>query len=93
MAAADVVQVYGEVPARTVERPTRILVGFTRVSLAPGQVERVSLEVPLRRLAHFDEAADAFVLESGRHRVVVARHAEDEGIWVELELESAVVGR
>jgi beta-glucosidase len=93
MAAADVVQVYGEVPGRAVERPERILVGFTRVSLAPGQVERVSLDVPLRRLAWFDEAADAFVLEGGRHRVVVARHAEDEGIGVELELESAVVGR
>ncbi len=93
MAADDVVQIYGEVPAEAVERPVRILVGFTRVSLAPGQVERLSLEVPLRRLAWFDEALDAFVLEGGRHRLVVARHAEDEGIAVDLELESAIVGR
>jgi len=93
MAAADVVQVYGEVPGRAVERPARILVGFTRVSLEPGQAERVALEVPLRRLAWFDEAADAFVLESGPHRVVVARHAEDDGIGVELDLESADAGR
>jgi len=87
-----VVQVYVEAPALAVERPARILVGFSRVSLAPGQVERVSLEVPLRRLACFDEAADAFVLESGRHRVVVARHAEDDGIGVNIELEAAMVG-
>jgi beta-glucosidase len=93
MAAADVVQLYGEMPARAVERPARFLVAFTRVSLAPGQVERVSLDVPLRRLALFDEAADAFVLEGGRHRVVVARHAEDDGIGVEVDLEAAVVGR
>jgi beta-glucosidase len=56
-------------------------------------VERVWLEVPLRRLAYFDEAADAFVLEGGLHRVVVARHAEDDGIGVDIYLEATVVGR
>ena len=50
-------------------------------------------EIPLRRLAWFDEARDAFVLEGGRHRLVVARHAEDQGIGVDLELEARVVGR
>ncbi len=29
-----------------------------------------------------------FVLEGGRHRLVVARHAEDDGIGVELTLEA-----
>lgn len=93
MAAAEVVEIYAEPPGRAVERPARFLVGFTRVSLEPDQSEPVAVEFPLRRLAWFDAARDAFVLEGGRHRLVVARHAEDEGIGVDLMLESAVVGR
>ncbi len=93
MRADDVVQIYVEVPGLAVERPARLLAGFTRVTLAPGDTERVSVVVPLRRLAFFDEAADAFVLEGGRHRLLVARHVEDEGIGVDVELEAGVVGR
>ncbi len=93
MAATEVVQVYAEVPGRAMERPLRMLVGFTRVELAPAQCRRVSLQVPLRHLACFDSAQDAFILEDGRHRIVVAQHAEDPGIGVDLLLEARVVGR
>jgi beta-glucosidase len=79
MAGADVVQVYVDVPGRLVERPRRMLVGFARVSLAPGEAERLDLTIPLRRLAYFDEDADGFTVEPGPHRVLVARHVEDGG--------------
>jgi beta-glucosidase len=92
MAADEVVQVYVEPPGRAVERPARTLAGFARVSLAPGQGERVGVVIPLRRLAYFDEGRDAFVLEGGRHRFRVARHAEDDGIGVDLDLEGCVLG-
>lgn len=92
MAADEMVQNYGKVPARAAKRPVRMLVAFTRVSLAPGHSERVVLNVQLRRHAYLDEVADAFLLESGSHRVVVARHEVDEGIGMEFDLEAAVVG-
>jgi beta-glucosidase len=92
MAADEVIQVYAEVPARTVERPRRMLVAFQRLHLKPGQERRLALLVPLRRLALFDEALDAFVVEGGRHRLLVARHEEDDGIGVDVELKAAIVG-
>jgi len=92
MDAAEVVQIYAEPPGRAVERPRRTLVGFRRLNLEPGQSERVAIPIPLRRLAWFDASRDAFVLEAGRHRLLVARHAEDEGIGVDLTLEAGVVG-
>jgi beta-glucosidase len=92
MPAAEVIQLYVEPPGQAMERPARFLVGFQRLVLEPGQSERLSLAVPLRRLACFDEARDAFVLEGGSHRLVVARHAEDGGIGVVVELESGVIG-
>ena len=92
MAAAEVVQVYLEPPGQLVERPARLLVGFQRLQLEPGQAARPSLAIPLRRLAYFDEKADAFLLEPGLHRLVVARHAEDEGLAVAIQLEALVLG-
>ena len=92
VAAAAVVQVYLEPPGLAVERPPRTLVAFQRVPLAPGESRRISLEVPPRRLAFFDEQRDGFVLEGGRHRLVVAQHSEDPGLMCELELQPDWVG-
>ncbi len=66
---------------------------FARVALEAGGERRLELRIPLRRLAWFDPARDAFCLEAGLHRLRLARHAEDDGIAVELLLEEAVVGR
>ena len=92
MAAAEVVQVYLEPPGREVERPARTLVGFGRLPLEPGQAQRLELAIPLQRLAYFDAGADAFRLEAGPHRVVVARHAEDPGLAVEVEVGAMLLG-
>ena len=92
MAVAEVVQVYLEPPGRLLERPRRTLVAFERLTLQPGEQRRLTLSIPLRQLACFDPTRDAFVLEAGRHQLVVARHAEDPGLVVPVELAAAVVG-
>jgi beta-glucosidase len=92
MAAAEVVQVYLEPPGLLQERAPRSLVAFRRLPLAAGERRRLRLAVPLRRLACFDPGRDAFVLEAGLHRLVVARHAEDPGLVVGVELEASVLG-
>ncbi len=90
---AEVVQVYLEPPGQAVERPSRVLAGFARVELDPGESRPVVVDVPWRRLAYFDESQDAFVLESGSHRLVLARHAEhDPAPAVEVDLPALVVG-
>jgi beta-glucosidase len=91
---AEVVQVYLEPPGRAVERPSRSLVGFARVELDAGESRPVAVDVPWRRLAYFDESRDAFVLEPGPHRLVLARHAEhDPAPAVVVDLPAGVVGR
>ncbi|MCT0224134.1 glycoside hydrolase family 3 C-terminal domain-containing protein [Synechococcus sp. CS-1328] len=93
MEADEVVQVYLEPPGHVVERPARVLVGFQRASLAMGEQRRLVMRIPLRRLAYFEESSDGFVLESGLHRLVVARHAEDAGLALELPVEGRFLGR
>jgi beta-glucosidase len=92
MEAEEVVQIYLQPPGRARERPERSLVAFRRLRLAPGQAGRVELAIPLRRLASFDAERDRFVLDAGMHRFLAARHAEDEGLAVDLHLEEAVLG-
>ncbi|MEB3296914.1 MAG: glycoside hydrolase family 3 C-terminal domain-containing protein [Cyanobacteriota bacterium] len=92
MAAADVVQVYLEPPGLLMERPNRVLVAFQRVWLEPGERQRLTLTIPLRRLACFDEQRDRFVVEKGRHRLVVAAHADDPGVAANLDLEERELG-
>ena len=92
MQAAEVVQVYLEPPGLRLERPRRQLVAFQRVMLQPGETQRLTLAIPLRRLACFDPEQDAFVVEEGMHRLVVARHADDPGQAVTLELEAMLLG-
>jgi len=92
VAAADVVQVYLEPPGVVLERPRRSLVAFQRVSLEPGETRRLTLSIPLRRLAYFAAERDSFALEAGLHRLVVAPHAEAPGVTVDLELEAAMLG-
>jgi beta-glucosidase len=91
MEAADVLQVYLEAPGRCVERPRRTLVAFARVCLEPQQQEHLCVPIPLRRLAYFDTDRDAFMLEEGVHRLVVARHVADQGLAVDLRLEARLV--
>jgi len=93
MEAAEVVQIYLEPPGQAVERPTRTLVAFARVPLAAGVCQRITLEIPLRRLAFFDVHQDGFMVEAGIHRLVVARHSEDPGLACELRLEATFLGQ
>ena len=91
MAAAEVVQVYLEPPGLLVERPKRLLVAFARLDLVPGERQTLTMAIPLLKLAFFDEASDAFRLEAGPHRLVVARHAEADGPAVELQLSDTLL--
>jgi beta-glucosidase len=92
MRAAEVLQVYLEPPGLLMERPPRTLVAFQRLELEPSEQRRLSLEIPLRRLACFHEGRDGFVLEAGPHRLVVARNADDPGLAAELTLAAAFLG-
>ena len=82
-----------EPPGRLVERPQRSLIGFQRLSLQAGEQQRLNLTIPLRRLAYFDAAADGFLLEPGRHGIRIARHVEDDGLVLPIDLEARLVGR
>lgn len=63
-AGDEVVQLYGHDLVASVARPARMLLGFARVSLAPGQARQITFVVHPSRLAFYDPCM-RFVTEPG----------------------------
>jgi beta-glucosidase len=60
----EIVQVYAAYPAT--DQPRRRLLGFTRVTLAPGETKTAVVEMPRDRLALWDVAAGRMSVPPGR---------------------------
>jgi beta-glucosidase len=75
-AGNEVVQLYVRDDVASVARPDRLLVGFARVPLAPGETKAVSFEVHPSRLASYDPEM-RFVVEPGDFTFSVGASALD----------------
>lgn len=76
-AGDEVVQVYLKALDSRVPRPAQQLQGFARLALAPGETKTVTVAVPVARLAYWDEATHAFIVEPGRYEVRVGASSAD----------------
>ena len=66
-AGDEVVQVYVSYPDSGMERSVSELRAFRRISLEPGEVKTVELELPVNDLAYYDEASATWVVEPGEY--------------------------
>jgi beta-glucosidase len=73
----EVVQLYVRYLDSAVDRPRQQLCAFRRVAIVAGQSEQVTLTVPRRELAYFDEDSDEFVDEKGRVELCVGASSAD----------------
>ncbi len=69
-AGAEVAEVYSTLPASANEPPKR-LIGFSKVSLAPGASQSVSIAVDPKYLSIFDEAKNGWELIPGSYTIKV----------------------
>ncbi|MBQ2634452.1 MAG: glycoside hydrolase family 3 protein [Oscillospiraceae bacterium] len=82
-AGREAAQLYLSKPQGRLEQPARELVEFEKtLLLAPGESEMLTMSVPLRRMASFDEEAAAWVAAEGSYCVFLGgsvREAEEIG--------------
>jgi len=78
VAGTDVVQLYGRDVQASVVRPVAQLLGYVRVTLAPGESRRVHFDVPTTRFA-FSDRHLVRVVEPGDVEVWVGSHAAAAG--------------
>jgi beta-glucosidase len=75
----DTPQLYAEVAGHG-GPPVRHLIGWSRVTLSPGESRHVSVTADPRLLAAFDEAAHNWKVAGGKVRIVLARNAADTAL-------------
>jgi beta-glucosidase len=86
----EVIQLYYRDEVASVARPIRMLIGFTRVSLAPGQARRITFTVHPSRLAFYN-ASMRFVTEPGEFSFYVGASSQDIRAEQKVTLDGPVV--
>jgi beta-glucosidase len=88
-AGTEVVQLYVQDPAASVTRPVQQLVGFARISLAPGQSAQLQFQLPVNQLAFLDSRM-RWVVEPGEIRVMLGSSSADVRLRGAFNIEGAV---
>jgi len=70
-AGEEVVELYVGFPHAKVDRPVKLLRGFTKVALGPGEKKTVTFTVRASDLAYYDPEASAWRVESVEHEILV----------------------
>lgn len=78
VAGKEVVQVYVSTPGKDMEKPAKELKGFAKTSiLQGGETKTVTINIPVKSLASFDETTDNWKLENGTYQVHIASDVEN----------------
>jgi beta-glucosidase len=75
-AGAEIAEVYAALPASAEEPPKR-LVGFSKVNLAAGEKQTVTVEVDPKYLSVYDEAKDGWTLVPGDYTIMVGGSSQN----------------
>ncbi len=78
MAGKEIVQFYTEKEETTIDRPIQELKGFTKTRLLqPEEVDSLYLQIPVKELQYWDEAASSWQLEKGAYKLHAAASSRD----------------
>ena len=72
----EVVQVYVHAVKPLVPMPIRSLVGFQRISLAPGETKKVSIPVRVNSFRRWDEQGNRYVVDPGEYELLVGSSSD-----------------
>ena len=87
VAGKEVAQVYLRAPKGQLEKPVQELKGFAKTrSLKPGESETLTIRIPVRLLASFDEVGSRWLLESGTYTFAVGSSSRDIALTAPLKL-------
>ncbi|VEP39716.1 MULTISPECIES: glycoside hydrolase family 3 C-terminal domain-containing protein [Tessaracoccus] len=83
---AEVAQLYVATPDSAVVRPEKELKGFAKISLAPGESQRVTIAFDRYTWRHFDPTTGAWMTEEGPRRVLIGASSTDLRLSGELHV-------
>ncbi len=78
--AAEVVQLYISFPESPVPRPKKLLKGFQKIKLPPGESTQVSIDVPIQELARFDPDGNKWIVDAGRYECLLGNSSAESDL-------------
>jgi len=90
-AGADVAQVYVSEKAPKVPRPPKELKGFAKVSLKPGETQRVTVALDPRAFSYFDARSGQWRAEAGEYEILVGRASDAVSLRGTVHLAKAIL--
>jgi beta-glucosidase len=76
-AGSEVVQLYVHDEVSTLPRPPQELKAFAKLALQPGEARSLTLRLPMRAFAAFDDSRRAWVAEAGRYELRIGASSAD----------------
>ncbi len=87
----QVAQTYVSLPAGKLDEPYQVLAAFAKTKeLAPGESETVEMAFSLRDIAPYDEAAAAYILESGDYLLRLGDSSRDTTLCAAVRIPETV---
>ena len=87
VAGKEVAQVYVQAPEGRLEKPVQELKGFAKTrSLQPGESQTLTIIIPVRDLASFDEAGSQWLTEAGTYTFRIGASSRDIQATASLKL-------
>ncbi|MGD0098052.1 MAG: glycoside hydrolase family 3 C-terminal domain-containing protein [Terracidiphilus sp.] len=86
VSGTDVAQLYISDPSAKVNRPERELKGFQKVSLIPGEMKHITMELDSRAFSYWDTAGHKWTIDPGKFVIRVGDSSEDTPISANLTL-------
>ena len=80
MAGAEVVQLYVGFENSAVDRPVKILRGFARVELAPGEEKEVVITCPAEKLAYYNAYTRQMEVEHMEYEGYIGTSSSDKDL-------------
>jgi beta-glucosidase len=87
-AGKEVVQIYAESPPGRLARAPRELKAFDKLELQPGERRKVRMEIPVVRLASYDPALSAWIVEPGLYRILAGASSRDIRLSAEVRIDA-----
>ena len=88
----EVVQAYVSAPQGTLDQPYQRLIGWEKTTrLLPGERKQVTIAVPIREFASFDENHAAWILESGIYYIRVGNSSRNTRVAAAMKVNETIV--
>lgn len=88
ISGAYVAQLYVELPTTLMVSPVKVLRGFEKVFLAPGEMTIVSFNLRQRDLSVWDVVSQQWILQNGAYRIYIQSSSRKVELGGEIEIES-----